>query len=144
MRSLTFTPTEKVAATWRKILSCLVLLMVCTLVSAQKTINGVVKDAANGSPVTKATVQVKGTSRGTTTNDKGEFSIQAATNESLVISAIGFAPVEQPVGSSTELNISLSTATKEMEAVVVTALGISRQQKALGYSAQQVKAEDLN
>lgn len=142
MRSLTFILTGKAAAA--RLILGLMLVMVSAIVSAQqKTISGVIKDV-NNSPVPKATVQVKGTSRGTTSDEKGEFTIQTNANENLVITAIGFAPMEQKVGSTTQFNFTLTAATKEMEGVVVTALGISRQQKALGYSAQQVNAEDVN
>ena len=144
MRSFTFILTGKTTAA-RQLILGLLLVMETTILSAQqKTISGVVKDATNNSPVPKATVQVKGTNRGTTTDENGEFIVQANANESLVISAIGFVPLEQKVGSTTEFNFRIAAETKEMEAVVVTALGISRQQKALGYSAQQVNAEDVN
>ncbi|MFC0775890.1 SusC/RagA family TonB-linked outer membrane protein [Terrimonas alba] len=142
MRSLTFTLTGKTKAA-RQLLIGLLLAMVSTTVSAQKTVSGVIKNNTDGSPLSKASVQVKGTNRGTTTDENGTFNIQAASDETLVISAIGFAPVEQKVGSTSSFTISLTAATKEMEAVVVTALGISRQQKALGYAAQQVTAEEL-
>lgn len=142
MRSLTFILTK--ASTVKRAAVLMTMLFACTFLSAQNTVTGVVKDATTGSPVPKATVQVKGTNRGTTTNDKGEFSIQASTNETIAITAIGFAPFEQAVGSNTAFNISLTASATELESVVVTALGISRQEKALGYSAQQVKAEDLN
>lgn len=142
MRSLTFTLTGKTKAA-RQLLIGLLLVMVSTTVSAQKTVSGVIKNNIDGSPLSKASVQVKGTNRGTTTDENGTFNIQAASDETLVISAIGFAPVEQKVGSTSSFTISLTAATKEMEAVVVTALGISRQQKALGYAAQQVTAEEL-
>jgi TonB-linked SusC/RagA family outer membrane protein len=110
----------------------------------QKTITGTVKENNTNSPVSKATVQVKGTSRGTTTNDRGEYTLSAAQGEIIAISAIGFASMESPVGNSNTLDFTLTNTSKEMEGVVVTALGISRQQKALGYSAQQVSAEDVN
>lgn len=143
MRSLTLISIGKKPIAGR-MLTLLALLMVCTLVSAQKTVTGTVKDAGNGSAVQKATIQVKGTNRGTTTNDNGEFSIAANSDETLVITAIGFSPLEQAIGTTANFNIELTSSAREMESVVVTALGISRQQKALGYSAQQVRAEDLN
>lgn len=143
MRSLIFIFSEKNTAIRRLMLGWL-LVMVSTIVLAQqKTINGVIRNA-DGTPVPKATVQVKGTNRGTTSDEKGEFTIQATANENLVISAIGFTPAEQKIGSNSQFTISLSTATKEMEAIVVTALGISRQQKALGFAAQQINSNELN
>ena len=121
------------------------LLMVCSYASAQeKTVSGSVKNETDGSPISNASVMIKGTAIGTTTNENGVYSIKATENQTLVISAIGFAPVEQKIGNKSVYNFSLSNLSKEMEGVVVTALGISRQQKALGYSAQQVGGEELN
>lgn len=126
------------------LLTGLLMMFGTSLVSAQqKVVNGVVKNAGDNSPVPKASVQIKGTDRGTTTNERGEFNIGANANESLVISAIGFITIEQKVGATTEFNFNLTADSKEMEAVLVTALGISRQQKALGYSAQQINSEEL-
>jgi TonB-linked SusC/RagA family outer membrane protein len=119
--------------------------MVCSYASAQeKTVSGSVKNETDGSPIPNASVMIKGTAIGTTTNEKGVYSIKATENQTLVISAIGFTPVEQKIGNKSVYNFSLSNLSKEMEGVVVTALGISRQQKALGYSAQQVGGEELN
>ena len=119
--------------------------MVCSYASAQeKTVSGSVKNETDGSPISNASVMIKGTAIGTTTNENGVYSIKATENQTLVISAIGFAPVEQKIGNKSVYNFSLSNLSKEMEGVVVTALGISRQQKALGYSAQQVGGEELN
>lgn len=144
MRSPVFILHEKTTTT-RGLITGLLLVMFSIVVSAQqKTISGTVKNATNGSVVAQASVQIKGASRGTATDEKGEFTILANAHESLLISAIGFAPVEQKIGSATEFNFTLATTAKQMEGVVVTALGISRQQKALGYSAQQLNAEDLN
>ena len=121
------------------------LLMVCSYASAQeKTVSGSVKNETDGSPMPNASVMIKGTAIGTTTNQNGVYSIKATENQTLVISAIGFTPVEQKIGNKSVYNFSLSNLSKEMEGVVVTALGISRQQKALGYSAQQVGGEELN
>jgi TonB-linked SusC/RagA family outer membrane protein len=119
--------------------------MVCSYASAQeKTVSGSVKNETDGSPIPNASLMIKGTAIGTTTNEKGAYSIKATENQTLVISAIGFTPVEQKIGNKSVYNFSLSNLSKEMEGVVVTALGISRQQKALGYSAQQVGGEELN
>jgi TonB-linked SusC/RagA family outer membrane protein len=122
----------------------LLLMMACIGASAQeKTVSGHVKNEKDGTPLGGATVQVKGTSHITATDEKGAFSIKAANGQTLVVSAIGFATMEKAVGSQTTINFDLTPSSKEMEGLVVTALGISRQQKALGYSAQQVSGEEL-
>lgn len=125
------------------LLLCFCLLAAATVSAQQKKYSGVVKDAGEDSPLAKATVQVKGTNRGTTTNDKGEFSIEASQNEILAVSAIGFAPVEIKLGANPIVNFNLQGDSKELATVVVTALGIKRDEKALGYSATTVKGEDL-
>lgn len=122
----------------------MLLLLIASSVSAQqKNISGVVKNAKDGTPVSKATVQVKGSGRGIATNDRGEFNIQASNNETLQVSAIGFVTIERRVGAATQLNFDLVEEAKEMEGVVVTALGISRKQKALGYAQQQISSEEV-
>lgn len=125
------------------VMSCFLMLVSGFLWSQERTITGIVKNAADGSPVVKATVQVKGTKNVTTTDSKGAFSIGANSNQTLVISSVGFKSIEKVIGSETELNLELTTSATEIEGVVVTALGISRQQKALGYSAQQINGEEL-
>lgn len=143
MRSFTFTLTGNTKAT-RRLISGLMLLMISSIVSAQqKTISGVVKSATD-SFVPKATVQIRGTNRGTTTNEKGEFTILASEKENLQVSAVGFLSAEKKVDASTQYNFELIEDAKEIEGVVVTALGISRQQKALGYAAQQINSNELN
>ena len=141
---------RKIATAVRKHISAARLLMSCFLIlvsgflwAQEKTVTGIVKNSADGSPVIRATVQVKGTKNFTTTDNKGAFSINANSNQTLVISSVGFNTIEKPVGSETVLDFELTSSATEMEGVVVTALGISRQQKALGYSAQQVSGEEL-
>ncbi len=143
MRTLKIAAPAWIAA--RSLLFGLLLILATSIASAQqRNISGVITNANDGSPVPNASVQVKGTNRGTTSNEKGEFSIMASANEIIVVSVIGFAPIEQPVGSSSTLNFTLSSDAVEMQGVVVTALGITRQQKALGYSAQQINSDELN
>ncbi|HEX5653818.1 MAG TPA: SusC/RagA family TonB-linked outer membrane protein [Chitinophagaceae bacterium] len=141
MRPLTV--AANISAAKHLLLCCLLLLATTMVMAQQKTISGTVKNANDGTPVAKATVQIKGSPRGVSTNDKGEFSIEANENETLVVSAIGFTPVETRIGNKQQFSFTLVETAKEMEAVVVTALGISRQQKALGYSQQQISAEDV-
>lgn len=142
MRSLT-TTLRKGTQKARPVFICLLLIMVSSAVLAQNSVSGVVRNSSTDATISNATVQVKGTNRGVSTSEKGSFTIQANANETLVITAIGFAPFEQIIGSAKTFTISLTPASKEMENVMVTALGISRKQKALGYSAQQITAEEL-
>ena len=122
----------------------LIFLLAASLVWAQeKTITGTVKAAEDGQPVSKATVQVKGTRATAVTDDNGAFSIKATSNQTLVVTAVGFKPQEKTVGSQSVVHFSMAAAGGEMEGVVVTALGIKREQKALGYSTATVKGEQL-
>jgi TonB-linked SusC/RagA family outer membrane protein len=128
---------------FKTLLFGLLLLVTGIGASAQeKTLSGHVKNES-GSPLAGASVQVKGTNTVTATDEKGAFSIKASSGQTLVVSAIGYTAMEKIVSNQTTVNFDLAASSKEMEGLVVTALGISRQQKALGYSAQQVKGEEL-
>lgn len=128
----------------KHLLLCWLLSMVTVVVFAQqKTITGMVKNAENGSPLARASVQIKGANTGTTTDEKGAFTIIASDNQVLVVSAIGFNTLEKRVGNSTVINFELATTSTELENVVVTALGIKRDEKALGYSVSKVKGEEV-
>ncbi|HKO80603.1 MAG TPA: TonB-dependent receptor plug domain-containing protein, partial [Chitinophagaceae bacterium] len=121
------------------------LLLATTLLATaqQKTISGFIKKTDDGTPLSKATVLIKGTSTGTTSDEKGFYSISASSSQVIQVSAIGFAPLEEKVGARNTINFSLTSDTKELEGVVVTALGIKRDQKALGYATTTVKGEEL-
>lgn len=127
----------------------LLLMAVLFLCSAlvfgqtQKTISGVVTDE-QGSPVAGATVAVKGTSIATATNDDGKFSIDVGSNNVLEISSVGFDTQEVSIQGMQSINVILKAAVVKAEnEVVVTALGIKRQAKSLGYAVQEVKGETL-
>ncbi|HUS01386.1 MAG TPA: SusC/RagA family TonB-linked outer membrane protein [Chitinophagaceae bacterium] len=123
---------------------CILLLFFATSASAQKTVTGTVKNAEDDSPLPAVTIQIKGTNAGTTTDQNGNFSIRASDNQILVATAIGFAPLENRVGNKSVISFHLIKITAELEGIVVTALGIKRAEKALGYSAQQLSGDDLN
>ena len=109
------------------------------------TVKGVVTDA-DGAPVIGASVIVKGTTVGASTNTDGSFSLQVpppAENAVLTVTYLGYEPVDVTVGSRTDFRITLRDSAVAVENVVVTALGIKRQEKALSYNVQQVKSEEL-
>jgi iron complex outermembrane receptor protein len=125
------------------------LMLLCLLVcpallgySQQKTFRGVLTDT-NNAPIAGASVTVKGTTRGITTDATGNFSIPASPNDVLVISAVGFETKEMTVGNSTSLTIQLSQATADLGGVVVTALGISKQKRQLGFSVTEIKGSEV-
>ena len=111
------------------------------IVAAQTQVRGTVVDEA-GEPVIGATVQVKGTAQGTITDMDGKFAISAPTNGTLVISYVGL--VTQEVAVRPTVNITLVSDAELLDEVVVTALGIRRDRKALGYAAQDLKSDQLS
>ncbi len=97
----------------------------------------------NGQPIPLATVQQKGTKNGVTANNDGTFSMKVSGNNTkLVISSVNFETKEINLGNQSSYSIVLKDAINLSE-VVVTALGIKREKKALGYSAQEVKGDEL-
>ncbi|HMI04710.1 MAG TPA: SusC/RagA family TonB-linked outer membrane protein [Pedobacter sp.] len=122
------------------------LLANLTLQAQVKTINGKITAADDGTPLPGVSIQLKGTSNGTTTDASGNFKIQVSgSNQTLVISSIGYLTREIGIGNQSSINITLTADSKQLEEVVVsTAMGITRQKKSLGYAAQGVKSEDLN
>lgn len=122
---------------------CLLLFfsLFLTAFSHAQTVSGVVSDGSN--PVVGATVTVKGTSRATATDNAGRFTVQATGTDVLVVSSVGFISQEIAVDGKLNVNISLVTDAQNMNEVVVTALGITKQARALGYAATNVKPEDL-
>jgi TonB-linked SusC/RagA family outer membrane protein len=107
---------------------------------AQEIIRGKVV-APDSKPIVGASVQVKGTNKATSTDQLGEYAIAANPNDVLVISSIGFGTLEVKA-SQNGLHI-LQVDAKNMSEVVVTALGIKKDMKRLGYSVQEVKGSDL-
>jgi TonB-linked SusC/RagA family outer membrane protein len=106
------------------------------------TVRGIVKDN-NGIPLPGASVRIKGSASGTSTDLNGRFSISVQPNAVLVISYAGFHSVEIPVSNKTNFDIVLTEDTKLLSEVVVTALGIKKERRALGYSVSQVDGESL-
>lgn len=119
------------------------MALVCTwtLAVAQKVeVSGKVTDK-QGAPVAGATISEKGTRNATMAEADGSFKITVAQTAKLVISATGFQPVE--VAASSASSIQLTASESNLSEVVVTALGVKREKKALGFSLQEVKGENL-
>src|SRR5688572_14819244 len=130
----------------KRLLLVLFTLLMSNLLLAQvkRTITGVVNDN-NGKPVPSATVSVKGTTQSVITDENGRYSITVDKNNAvLVFSSVNFTKRELVVGNSTTLDASLSFSdATAMTEVVVTALGIKREAKSIGYSAQKVTAAEI-
>ncbi|MGJ1195288.1 SusC/RagA family TonB-linked outer membrane protein [Sphingobacterium spiritivorum] len=126
-------------------LTCCTIILLSILsmagVFAQQTVTGKVTDATGSIP--GVNIAVKGTSRGTQTAADGSYSIQASDGETLRFSIVGYISQEIPVGSTKTINVILKANEGTLEEVVVTAMGIKREKKSLGYSYQEVKSETL-
>ncbi|WP_421875280.1 SusC/RagA family TonB-linked outer membrane protein [Marinoscillum sp.] len=125
----------------RKLLPFFMMMLMSMAALAQSTVSGTVKDAQTGEPIPGATVLVKGTSNGTTTDLDGNYKVEAGADAVLVFSFIGYANVEENVGSRTVVNVGMKTDLTELSEVVVTALGIEKESKTLGYSVSRVSGE---
>ena len=109
---------------------------------ANKTVNGKVVSASDNEPLIGATVQAIGSSQGTSTDLDGQFTVTVNDNVTqLRISCVGYKT--QVVAVSSYVTVALEEDNTTLEELVVTAMGITRKQKSLGYAAQQVKAEDI-
>ncbi len=107
-----------------------------------QSISGTVSDE-NGVPLPGATVLVEGTSNGVSTDFDGNYSINASSGDTLVFSFVGYTSQSVVVGSSSTVNVSLQPD-NALEEVVVTALGVKRNVKAVGYSITQVDGGELS
>src|ERR1700733_5968588 len=123
----------------RKCLSLIALLAFCLSVFAQtKTTTGRVTDQT-GAPVPFATIRVKGTKSGTSADADGNFTIRTKDADVLVVSGAGITTKEIPVaGISGSLSIQVQHKENSLTEVVVTALGVQRQSKELGYATAKI------
>ena len=124
--------------------ACLVLAgLTPQFTYAQKAISGKVISSENNQGVPGATILVKGKTNGVSSTADGSFTINANAGDILVVSGVGIKSLEYKVTSSVIQVIAVDVDTKELNEVVVTALGIKKETKRLGYSVQEVKGADL-
>lgn len=131
----------------KKLVQSLFILMFFAVyaIAQERTVTGTVTSAEDGLPLPGVSVSVKGTTTGTQTNGNGNYSLKVNTsNPILVFSFIGTKSQELGVPASNVLNVRLSSDSEILSEVVVTALGIERQKKELGYAATTVSNETLN
>lgn len=108
-----------------------------------QVISGTVKDG-KGNPVAGATILVKGSTATAVTDENGRYSITIdRKNAVLLISSVGYTSKEVKTGNASTMDIEMSASAADMDEVVVTALGVKRDKKSLGFAVQQVKAEDI-
>jgi len=126
-----------------RILTLLLAFVVQLTFAQQKTVTGTVTDES-GVPLPAVNIVVKGTATGVQTDFDGNFAIDASQGDILVFSFVGLQTAEYPVESSGTLDVTLKADSAQLDEVVVTALGISREKQSLGYSTQEVDGESVS
>lgn len=118
---------------------------IATIPANQGTIRvtGTVTSATDGTPLPGLSIIIKGTSQGTITNSEGKYTINTPEDATLVFSFVGFRTQEIDVQGRNVINVSMEESIEALEEVVVTALGIKREEKSLGFSVGRVSGEEL-
>lgn len=120
------------------------LLSSLTAKGQELTVTGTITSVDDEMPLPGVNIMVEGTSTGTITNFDGEYSIDVPSgNSTLVFTSVGFGRQEIPVNGRSNIDVKMQAELDMLDEVVVTAFGIEREKKALGYSVQEVNAEEL-
>ena len=123
---------------------CSLLFFVANISFGQeKTVTGTVTSQANGMPIPGVNVLVEGTTHGTQTDFDGNYTLTASVGEVLNFSYLGMTTKKVTVADSNVINVQLAEDAEMLGEVIVTALGISKEKKALTYSAQEVSGDEL-
>lgn len=114
------------------------------LFAQERTVSGRVTSVEDGSGLPGVNVVVKGTTNGTVTDVNGNYTLQApATNGVLVFTFIGLKSQEVEIGSRSSVDIQMEQDVQQLTEVVVTSLGVAKEEKSLGYAVQQVNSDEL-
>jgi iron complex outermembrane receptor protein len=127
-------------------IKCFSILLFCFLALstfAQNTIKGKITDQS-GQPIPGVSVTEKGTRNATSSDGNGAFSINVKQGSTLIFSSVGLIPKEVIVGASSTLNVTLNEDAQSLGEVVVTALGIKKEKRNLGYAITEIKGSDLS
>ena len=120
-------------------------LGISTMVAQTRTITGKITASSDGTGIPGVNIQVKGTQKGTSSNASGTYSLEVSgASPVLSYTSIGFDAQEIKVGNRNVVDVVMTSSTQELNEVVVTALGIKREEKSLGYSVGKVAGKDLN
>ena len=115
------------------------------LLAQTKEITGKITSADDGSAIPGVTVSVKGTTLGTISDMNGVFKLKVPQDSKILLfSFVGMTTQEVAINNQSTINVSMVTERISVDEVVVTALGITREKKSLGYAVQEVNAEDIN
>ncbi|WP_299110052.1 SusC/RagA family TonB-linked outer membrane protein [uncultured Tenacibaculum sp.] len=121
---------------------CFCILLIGVSMGQEKRVVGVVTSATNGDPLPGVNIIIKGATKGTETDFDGKYTINASSGDVLVFSFVGMTSKEVTVGNQNTINVRLEEGDL-LDEVVVTALGIKKEKKALTYSAQEVNGDEL-
>ena len=106
-------------------------------------VSGFVTSAEDGWGLPGVTIQVKGTTKGEVTGIDGDYTISVKSNDVLVFSYVGYQTQEIPVEGKKQIDVVMKTDAMLLDNVVITALGIKRQKRELGYATEDISGEDL-
>ena len=120
------------------------LFLSIVMAVAQTQVTGTVVSGEDGEPIVGASVKVSGTKTGTITDVDGKFALNVPEGTKLVVTYLGMLPKTVNASVSGAMKIKLDPDNKVLDEVVVTAMGITREKKALGYASQVLDAKDLN
>ncbi len=120
----------------KKLLTIFLVMMTCCvgIYAQDRKVTGKVTAAEDGSGLPGVSVQLKGSTKGTTTDANGNYSLPVSSSGTIRFTFVGFAPKEVAVGSQAVINVQLTSDNQQLSEVVVTAQGIVREKRALGYS----------
>ncbi|MBL4604893.1 MAG: TonB-dependent receptor plug domain-containing protein [Flavobacteriaceae bacterium] len=128
-------------AKFKGILTLLLALIVQVSFAQEKTITGTVSDSSGGLP--GVSVLIKGSETGTETDFDGKYSIKAKVDDVLVFRYLGYKTVEKTVGTSNKIDVILEEGGEILDEIVVTAFGIKKEKRSVGYAVQEVKSKAI-
>ncbi|MFT7481405.1 MAG: TonB-linked SusC/RagA family outer membrane protein [Oceanospirillaceae bacterium] len=125
------------------LLSCLMVFLT-TFAFAQSKVTGTITAAEDGSGLPGVSVRIKNTTKGTQSDAMGKYSIDAKKGDVLQISFIGYTLQEVTIGNQSVIDVSLASDDRVLQEVIVTALGIQREEKSLGYAITKIDGDAVN
>ncbi|MFY7829552.1 MAG: carboxypeptidase-like regulatory domain-containing protein, partial [Flectobacillus sp.] len=135
----------------QQLLNKLTWLFLCVMLGTaplsyaqDRQVTGKVTNAEDNASLAGVSISIKGTSRGASTGEDGSFKISVNDNAILVFSFLGFEKQEIKVGKQSKIDVQLKASVSALDEVVVTALGIKQEKRALGYSVQDVKGDEIS
>ena len=121
-----------------------VLLIPFSSLAGDLNIRGIVLSKSDGSPLVGATVVIKGTTNGVVVDAKGNFTLSASSGEIIIVSYLGFESQSITLKDESPLRVELSELQGQLNEIVITALGINKEKKSLGYAVQKVRPEAIS